>query len=352
MTGKTGFVEPVVHVLVWVLLFGFPFLLETGHGTPDWKNMLNRCSIPIAFCIVFYTNYCILMPRFLFNDRKRAWLCLNALLILVLSIALRLWQWCFFFVGPIPVPAPPRPDGWAPYTGLRPDVEIICFIRDTFSLCLIAFLALAIQYVRQWHKIENARKEAELMNLKNQLNPHFLLNTLNNIYALIIFDEGRAQKAVLDLCNLLRYVLYETRQDMVFLYKEVDFLKNYVALMKMRFSGSVDVEMDIGVPEESRTAIAPLLFISLVENAFKHGIDPSGHSVIRISIKEEESLIRCSVVNGYHPKGSSDRSGSGIGLEQLARRLEILYPGRYEWTYGCDDTGKWYSSVLTIRKHS
>ena len=126
---------------------------------------------------------------------------------------------------------------------------------------------------------------------------------------------------------------------------------NYIALMKMRFSGNVEVDTQISVPENSVTEIAPLMFMSLIENAFKQGINPAGHSIVRISVIETPERIQCRIANDYHPKGSSDRSGSGIGLEQLGRRLEILYHGRYEWVYGPDPERKWYISDLSIMKY-
>lgn len=195
---------------------------------------------------------------------------------------------------------------------------------------------------------EKSRTEAELKNLRNQLNPHFLLNTLNNIYALIAFDTDKAQTAVQELSRLLRHVLYDNQQNFVTLGKEMDFIKNYIALMRIRLSSNVTVETRFDIRPDSPTEIAPLIFISLIENAFKHGISPTEPSHIRIYFSESVHEVRCEIINSYHPKSEADKSGSGIGLEQVSKRLELTYPGRYEWKHGISEDGKEYKSVLTI----
>ena len=222
-------------------------------------------------------------------------------------------------------------------------------------MILTVGLSAAIRLSGRWVQVEAARREAkksrteaELKNLRNQLNPHFLLNTLNNIYALIAFDTDKAQTAVQELSRLLRHVLYDNQQNFVTLGKEMDFIKNYIALMRIRLSSNVTVETRFDIRPDSPTEIAPLIFISLIENAFKHGISPTEPSHIRIYFSESVHEVRCEIINSYHPKSEADKSGSGIGLEQVSKRLELTYPGRYEWKHGISEDGKEYKSVLTI----
>lgn len=193
--------------------------------------------------------------------------------------------------------------------------------------------------------------EAELKNLRNQLNPHFLLNTLNNIYALIAFDTDKAQQAVQELSKLLRYVLYDNQQMFVPLAKEIDFIKNYIELMRIRVSPQVTIETSFDIKPDSQTPIAPLLFISLIENAFKHGISPTEPSFIRIAIGETEDQIHCTIRNSNYPKTRTDKSGSGIGLEQVSKRLELIYPGNYQWERSLSADGSEYISSLKIKLH-
>lgn len=187
-----------------------------------------------------------------------------------------------------------------------------------------------------------------MRNLRNQLNPHFLLNTLNNIYALIAFDSEKAQQAIQELSKLLRYVLYENQQMFVPLYKEVDFIKNYIELMRIRVSAQVSIETRFSIQPDSQTPIAPLVFISLIENAFKHGISPTEPSFIQIEVKEEANRITCTIRNSNYPKTTADKSGSGIGLEQVNKRLELVYPNRYQWKQHISDNQRIYESAITI----
>ena len=183
--------------------------------------------------------------------------------------------------------------------------------------------------------------------LRNQISPHFLLNTLNNIYALAAISPERTQSAVMQLSHMLRHMLYDNQSEMVTLKSEADFIRSYVDLMKLRLSSNVKVETEIDIPEHSNTLIAPLLFISLVENAFKHGVSPTQPCTIHIMLSESDGTVRCSISNSNHPKQASDRSGHGIGLANVQQRLDMVYPKRYTWTKGVNDDGM-YQSTITI----
>ena len=126
-------------------------------------------------------------------------------------------------------------------------------------------------------------------------------------------------------------------------------IRNYIELMRIRLSANVRVETKIDVRPDSRTEIAPLIFISLIENAFKHGISPTEPSFIRIHFSESPGEIHCEITNSYHPKSVADKSGSGIGLEQVRKRLELTYPGHYDWQQGVSEDMKEYKSILIIK---
>lgn len=137
----------------------------------------------------------------------------------------------------------------------------------------------------------NTKTEAELKNLRNQINPHFLLNTLNNIYALISFDQTKAQKAVLSLSALLRQMLYGTQKNAITLKEEADFITHYVDLMRIRTGENVNIKLNISIPPSNDIFIAPVILISLVENAFKHGISPTMASFISINLFSDGEKI-------------------------------------------------------------
>ena len=340
-------VEVLTHIIGWGIVFGFPFLMMSRSGfNITWPDYLRHgCIVPLSFLIIFYLNYCLLIPRYLFTSHVKTYFLLNVACIVFIALGSHFWQ--EFTIAYSDVPRPNR----------RPDTppKWMFFLRDVFSMVLTVGLSAAIRMSRRWAANEAARREAEqqrtgaeLKNLRNQLNPHFLLNTLNNIYALIAFDADKAQQAVQELSRLLRHVLYDNQQNVVPLNKEMDFIRNYIALMRIRLASNVTVETHFDVSPANRTEIAPLIFISLIENAFKHGISPTEPSYIRIRFSQTDNCVSCEITNSYHPKSQGDKSGSGIGLEQVRRRLKLSYPHRYTWHQGVDETGKEYYSKLTI----
>ena len=336
--------EALIHIISWGIMFGFPFFfIDRENGGLNWMAYVRHAAVPLSFMIVFYVNYFYLVPRYLFQNQAKKYILYNIVLLCTMGLLIRLWQSIAFDPAMFPK-RPNMPPGW------------IFFARDMLSLTFTAGLSAAIRMSGRWTKAEAARREAErnrteaeLKNLRNQLNPHFLLNTLNNIYALIAFDTDKAQQAVQELSKLLRYVLYDNQQTLVPMCKEVDFIRNYIELMRIRLSSHVQMTTVFRVEPDSQTPIAPLLFISLIENAFKHGISPTEPSYIHIELTEEDDEIICEIRNSNHPKSTMDKSGSGIGLEQVSKRLELLYANRYFWERGVSEDGEEYYSRLSIR---
>jgi len=194
------------------------------------------------------------------------------------------------------------------------------------------FFAIAVKTTKRWVKTEAERKEAanfklqsELQHLHYQLQPHFFFNSLNNIYALVDISPNEAKASIHSLSKLMRYMLYETNVELVSLSKEIDFMKKYIDLMKLRVSDKTTVNYNF--PEQVTTVkIAPLLFISLIENAFKHGVSASKESTININMTCLENTILFKIENNNFPKKVEDKSGSGIGIINIEKRLKLLYP--------------------------
>jgi putative ABC transport system permease protein len=232
---------------------------------------------------------------------------------------------------------------------------IFGYFRDFYNLSLAAVIAYSMIMSRNLIISENARKEAEaarmdaeLSNLRYQINPHFLLNTLNNIYALISFNTNKAQTSILELSKMMRYMLYDNQQKLTNLKNETNFIHNYINLMKIRLTPNIKVEEHINIPEPCTIQIAPLIFISLIENAFKHGISPTEPSFINVRIDANNERIICDIKNSNFPKNEQDRSGHGIGLEQVQKRLNLSYPGKYEWKNNIDKQENIYQSTIII----
>lgn len=335
MKDRNKVLQIIIHTIVWSVVFTFPLFFTGRNGeSMTWNKYLGYVFVPVAFMIVFYLNYFLLINRFLFRKKMVQFIFLNLGLFVVMSVCLHWWQsYCFLhFI---------RNASEKLHAGPSP---MIFIIRDGVMMVLVAALSVAIRMTGNWFVVENekkelekARSEAELQNLKSQLNPHFLFNTLNNIYSLVAIDTDRAQYAIHDLSKLLRHVLYEDNQKLVALDHELIFMKSYIELMGLRLPGNVKLEIDM--PEHvAGIQVAPLLFISLVENAFKHGVSPTEESFISIRLHlAEGNSVRCLIENSYFPKKEDDRSGSGIGLENLRKRLELLYPGKYTLKTGQED---------------
>ena len=205
------------------------------------------------------------------------------------------------------------------------------FLMISFLLCLMTIgIALSIRYVIRRSERKQKEVEAELAWLKNQINPHFLFNTLNNISSLAQIDGEETQEAIMQLSDLLRYAMYETNKPKVRLDGEVDFMRNYIDLMKLRCNEMTTVSAQFAITEP-QLEVAPLLFISLVENAFKHGMDSNAPATIDIRLEQQDDTLVFLCDNTNNPKPTKDRSGSGIGLDNTRRRLDLLYPGRYTW---------------------
>jgi hypothetical protein len=339
--------ELAIHLTSWFVILFFPLVMEdrSSNGL-DLARYLRHCTVPFCYILVFYLNYLWLVPSYLFTNRPRSFIIGNAIVILLAAMTLHLAQG---LMTPPPMEPPHEAHHMAPHW--------MFYVRDVVSMVFVAGLGTAIRVSLRWRRTEEQlveaerqKAEAELKNLKNQLNPHFLLNTLNNIYALIAFNSDKAQEAVQELSRLLRYMLYDNQANFVPLEKEMEFIRNYVSLMRIRVPEQVNVTLRLEPDPGKELVITPLLFISLIENAFKHGISPTEPSFISIAITgSDDGRVHCEIMNSNHPKSPADKSGSGIGLQQVQRRLELTYPGSYEWEHTVSPDGLRYTSILTIQ---
>lgn len=179
-------------------------------------------------------------------------------------------------------------------------------------------------------RLKNEKAKTELLHLKSQVNPHFFFNTLNNLYGLVGTDAKKAQQLILKLSDMMRYSIYEGERDLVTLKEEVDYLKNYIELHRMRYYKEIDVQLDVQIEDEYN--VMPLLFIILLENAFKHGIETlSEDAYIHLSLKAKNNEVFFEVENNFDI--SQPKEDNGIGLKNLKRRLELVYPQKHTLTF-------------------
>lgn len=355
------YLEALLHIVVWGYIFFTPLLFTRGGVEEiDWQRYFFTSLWNIGSCIVFYVNYLFLIPRYFLKHKYWHYFVWNIVMVLTLVVGREVMMHYYHSLDLLPV-RPRRSGGMggAPYFSSNSSRSFILFksykwVQSMFHFLIAAVISLALRLSLSWHNSEMARKQAEverhaaeLMNLKNQISPHFLLNTLNNIYALTAFDANKAQEAIHDLSKLLRYLLYENQTEWVTLEKEVNFLRNYIALMGLRVGKNVDVKVDFNIEHAGNTLVAPLLFISLVENAFKHGISNTQQCFIHVALNVTPAgniIFDCRNTNV--PKTADDKSGGGIGLQQVRQRLDLAYPNHYIWHQGID--GNTYYSHIEV----
>jgi LytS/YehU family sensor histidine kinase len=228
---------------------------------------------------------------------------------------------------------------------------VFSFVVLVCLVCVICvfYRLISTQILRGFvvREQKRSRLQYELEFLKNQLSPHFLFNTLNNITALISIDSKRAEKSMMELSKLLRVTLYQTADDMIPLEEDVEILRMYGNLEKLRLDDSFDYRFDVEL-ENPKVMIPPLVAMPLVENALKHSKNPKGKSFAHISIRQQGDELVLETENSNFPKVSqSPRKASGLGLSTFQKRLEILYAGRYEYTASAE--GDVYRSRLKIQ---
>tara|TARA_R110002033_G_scaffold171115_1_gene216145 strand:+ start:244 stop:1278 length:1035 start_codon:yes stop_codon:yes gene_type:complete len=312
------------HLLVWLVLFSMPYLLSYGQEQ-EIARVIAHFWIPLVFsAIIFYLNYFIVIDRFLFTKKMVLFVVIN--LVLISS---------FIFLKEY-IEDTLYSDLARKRTEVNkvgPPFKMFVYIQILSYMAPLLF-SIAVKSTKRWVKTEAERKEAiniklksELQHLHYQLQPHFFFNSLNNIYALVDISPDRAKSSIHSLSKLMRYMLYETNEESVSLSKEIDFMKKYIELMKLRVSDKTKVNYSFP-SEETGINIAPLLFVSLIENAFKHGVSASKESEIDIKMTVHEQNVLFTIENANFPKKTDDKSGSGIGLPNIEKRLELLYPNK------------------------
>lgn len=332
--------ENLIYLIIWVVILFVPLWDITSidnTSTVNWDAVLHAWLIILPFFILFLVNNYVLMPLLLI--RKKSWLyllftlCTVALIITINTEYRPIRQ--KYDVRPeyLPSHLKNRPKGWKhpPMAMRRPLFMSPSFIDITMVILIlglnsaIKFLFKSIRDDHRMKELEKQTSETELAYLKHQLNPHFFMNTLNNIHALVDIDKEKAQKTILELSKIMRYILYEASISSVPLEKELHFLVSYIELMKIRYTEQVDIR--VSLPENSTDIkIPPLLFISFLENAFEHGISYQHKSFIHLSMEAKEEELSCLLVNS---KFGPTNSQQGFGLDNARKRLQLLYNNKY-----------------------
>ncbi len=337
-TAKKRTLPILMHLLVWTVLIILPQIIISRYSGDNnfiaWGFYANAFVIGI----IFYISYLWLVPRFYLNNKKTTFFALA--LVTVIG---------FYFVLDFTNKALHNPEHDRRVTESveeapreqrrqRPPFKFFQIYGYSLMSIVIVGFSIGMKAIEQHTESEKRQKElekeklnSELAFLKNQVSPHFFFNTLNNIYSLIEINKTDAQDAVMKLSRLMRYLLYESEHGKTPLDHEISFMNHYIDLMRLRISPKVELKIDL--PEnDNGMKIPPLLFIPFIENAFKHGISYREKSFIDISMKTENDRIifccRNSVTTGTG--ASPDENHSGIGLENVKKRLNLLFAGKHD----------------------
>ena len=337
----------VAQIVVWAVVLLLPAgvnLFVSSNPEHALSVLKNSFMMTWPGLVLYLVNYLFLVPFCLFKDGRKKWFWIvNAVLLVVLNR---------HFLNPHPIPQEAIDnmpfkvsEMWAFY--------VVGALSNALFQAIFILLAVGIRYIVRSHKMElqlqeEKRKtaEAELTWLKHQLNPHFLFNTLNNISSLTQIDPDKAQESIGELSDALRYALYDTDTDKVPLSGEVSFMDNYIRLMQLRCNELTEVTTSWELPAGD-VKIAPLLFISPIENAFKHGVNARMKSFVHISLRPEDKDLVFQCENTLFEKTGEDHIGSGIGVENLKRRLELIYPEAY--TYDQTEKDGVYSVRIVLK---
>ncbi|QEH42492.1 sensor histidine kinase [Chitinophaga sp. XS-30] len=329
-----------MHALVWVLLLVIPYVttdqvFNSLDPASDIKYLLLCFVLSIVLITIFYFNFLFLIPKFLLT--KKYWLYFSFLLLAIASV--------IFLSGAIFIFSDFNPEILAK---TNPDIEkIIPVIIVNALLLWLLSIASSILWAayNRLKQTESERLSAQIASLKSQINPHFLFNTLNNIYATAIDTAPRAADMVDKLSEMMRYTMKDTQQDFVLLEDEINYINNFIELQKLRLDRSVKLEYH-SLEFIPSLQIAPMLLIPFIENAFKHGVNSEQKSHIRIEMTMNKTAFQLKVENNKVNVQKDIAERSGLGIENTKHRLNLIYPSNHLLVI--NDTGKEFSVSLHI----
>lgn len=349
--------ELALLTLIWVTILSIPILFNNDSQSIENIDFSFLTTV-IPLAIIFLINRFVLIRKFLLKKQYINYFVSVALIITVSTFAVSIIQrggpnmppplGINHSIRPMHPPEfgnPPslnKPGKHGPIPGWT-NLLIFSLLLVGFDTGIRSSFKL-LDTEKEKAKLEKENVENQLAFLRNQISPHFFMNTLNNIHALIDIDSEEAKTSIISLSKLMRHILYESEVEKVPIKKEMDFINNYVGLMKLRFSDKVDINLTM--PEVlPNVSIPPILFISFIENAFKHGISYNTKSFIDISIGITDNWMNLKISNSNFDNKESD-SASGIGIANTLKRLELIYKENYQLEI--TDGKKVYSIYLNI----
>ena len=363
---KIEVIEALLYGVIWMGVFSIPFFSQWGYSSLDWEKLFSEWLRISGFFVVFLLNILVLIPRFLIAQKYKLYLISAVALIAgITGIGLLLNE--LLFPQPLTMPpmnlgsgipmelgsGMPAPIGFKPARRIGNDSLSLLVFANVIISILVVGSSTTFKVIGQWLIAEDRRKDMEkeqlrneLVFLRHQVSPHFFMNTLNNIHSLVDINSEDAKDAIIRLSTMMRYLLYETSQGFTTLRKEIGFIESYISLMQLRYSENVRVTVELPkrIPD---VMVPPMLFISLIENAFKHGVSYQHESYVSFSLEISGQTVDCTIKNSRHNQNSETGNRySGIGLTNIRKSLELLYGKNYG--FDITETGEEYLVHLSI----
>ncbi len=337
LKNKTAPIQTAIISFVWILLFAIPLLFGDFDDGINWDHIFKIWKEHAMLFVLFMINRFVLIPFLFFNGRRFLYFFSAAAMIFLLAVGVYVANMDAASKNAKRLLPPPQHEL---RLGPRPAPKAKEFVPPYANLLILGILiigfdtglAISMKWIKSEQnriRLEKENTENKLASLQNQVSPHFFMNTLNNIHALIDINSEEAKESVIRLSRLMSYLLYETQDQLVPLEKELDFIRNYIDLMRLRFNKNVRIELNIAenIPD---IRIAPALFISFIENAFKHGISYQKKSYVQIVFAKEDNQLCFHIENSRHPaKADKKEKASGLGIENSKRRLDLLYGNKH-----------------------
>ncbi|HLN21145.1 MAG TPA: histidine kinase [Bacteroidales bacterium] len=338
-TKTRNVIKVVLHIFAWTIITLLPFLIvkqwNVGIKFLKFYHVTN-----IVSALIFYINYLFLFPRFYLKRHLKKYF-VSVILVIFMFYYLSGFASMAVFrsINNTNTPAIADSDFRELFRfrlwdfNMPRSVKQMQIYNYVITATALIFLSGGLRALERQSGVERMQKDlekeklnSELAFLKNQISPHFLFNTLNNIYSLIEVNAEDSRDAILKLARLMRYLLYESQGDTM-LSKEIDFMSDYIDLMKLRMVEKIRLSVDFPDKYEDLT-IPPLLFIPFIENAFKHGISYRGKSFIEVKLEARDSELNFTCTNSKTARSILDKK-QGIGLDNVKKRLQLLFPGKH-----------------------
>lgn len=333
--------------MVWTIVMLVPVLNSKmlGEMHVGVENVLTAWRKIAPYLLIFLIHNSVIAPRYMLRKKYVLYIVADLLTITAVFAAVELYE-RFLPESMLAHDGPYIISRKASFTDLAIYWNVLLGLFMTGVNTSIKLVYKSMRDEQEMEALKRQNLQAEMDYLKYQINPHFFMNTLNNIHALIDIDTEYAKNAVIELSKMMRYVLYESGHEIISLNRDIQFVQNYIGLMRIRYTDAVDIRVEYPHDLPPQVSIPPLLLIVFVENAFKHGVSYSKPSFIHMRIDYADGKVVSTIGNSLHSP-QAEKHNAGIGLENVRKRLSLIY-GPKNYSLDIEETKETYTVKLVI----